>query len=312
VAYLFLLIGLVMLVVGAEMLVRGGGQLALALRVPALVVGLTIVAFGTSAPELLVSLTAAMQASTEMALANVNGSNLANIALVLGLASIVSPLVVERTLMRRDVPSCMALQLMVPALCYDGTLSRGDGFILIGGGITYNVWLLVEALRGRPPPLEDDLDLDDEASPLKHAVMLLGGILVLVVGANLFVGGAEGVAIAYGLSDRFIGLTVVALGTSAPEVATAVASARRGETDLAVGNSLGSNLLNIAMVLGLTAVISPIVITDQGAFRDMGAAVVATSLLIPFVLKGRVSRLEGVLLVMGYLGYMFGPMLLGA
>jgi len=311
VAYLFLLIGLVMLVVGAEMLVRGGGQLALALRVPALVVGLTIVAFGTSAPELLVSLTAAMQASTEMALANVNGSNLANIALVLGLASLVSPLVVERTLMRRDVPSCLALQLMVPALSFDGILSRGDGMVLIGGGIAYNVWLLVEALRGRPPPLDDELDLNDDSSAAKHGMMLVGGIIVLVIGASVFVGGAEGVAQAFGLSDRFIGLTVVALGTSAPEIATAVASARRGETDLAVGNSLGSNLLNIAMVLGLTAVISPITITDNGAFRDMAAAVVATSLLIPFVLKGRMSRLEGGALVLGYLGYMFGPLLLG-
>jgi len=308
VAYLFLLIGLVMLVVGAEMLVRGGGQLALALRVPALVVGLTIVAFGTSAPELLVSITAAMQASTEMALANVNGSNLANIALVLGLAAMVTPLVVERTLMRRDVPSCLALQMMVPALCYDGTLSRGDGFILIGGGIAYNTWLLVEALRGRPPPLDDELDLDDDSSAIKHGMMLLFGIVVLVVGANIFVGGAEGVAVAYGLSDRFIGLTVVALGTSAPEIATAVASARRGETDLAVGNSLGSNLLNIAMVLGLTAVISPITITDEGAFRDLAAAVAVTMLLIPFVLKGKITRIEGALLVLGYIGYMFGPM----
>lgn len=308
VAYVFLLIGLVMLVVGAEMLVRGGGQLALSLRVPALVVGLTIVAFGTSTPELLVSVTAAMQASTEMALGNVNGSNIANIALVLGLAALVRPLVVERTLMRRDVPSCLALQLMVPALCYDGILSRGDGFILLGGGVVYNVWLLYEALRGRAPALDDDLDLDDDSSAVKHVMMLVVGIAILVVGAVVFVDGAEGVARAFELSDRFIGLTVVALGTSAPEIATAVASARRGETDLAVGNSLGSNLLNIAMVLGLTSIISPIVIHDTGAFRDMGAAVFATLLLIPFVLKGRVSRPEGGLLVVAYLGYMFGPL----
>jgi cation:H+ antiporter len=310
VAYVFLLIGLVLLVVGAEMLVRGGGQLALALRVPALVVGLTIVAFGTSAPELLVSVTAAMNASTEMALGNVNGSNLANIALVLGLAAMVNPLVVERTLMRRDVPSCLALQLMVPALCYDGILSRGDGFILLGGGVVYNVWLLYEALRGRAPVLDDELDLDDDSSPAKHFAMLLVGIVVLVGGAVLFVDGAEGVAKAFELSDRFIGLTVVALGTSAPEIATAVASARRGDTDLAVGNSLGSNLLNIAMVLGLTSIISPIVIHDTGAFRDMAAAVVVTALLIPFVLKGRVTRLEGGLMAAAYLGYMFGPLVL--
>lgn len=309
-AYVSLLIGLVMLVVGAEMLVRGGGQLALALRVPALVVGLTIVAFGTSTPELLVSITAAMSASTEMALANVNGSNLANIALVLGLAAMVNPLVVERTLMRRDVPSCLALQIMVPALCFDGVLSRGDGFLLLGGGVAYNTWLLYEALRGRAPALDDELDLDDTSGPTKHLVMLVVGIVILVIGAVLFVDGAEGVAKAFELSDRFIGLTVVALGTSAPEIATAVASARRGETDLAVGNSLGSNLLNIAMVLGLTSIISPIVITDGGAFRDMGAAVFATLILVPFVLKGRISRIEGAAMSAAYLGYMFGPLVL--
>ncbi len=303
-----LLIGLAMLVAGAELLVRGGGQLALALRVPALVVGLTIVAFGTSTPELMVSLTAAMEASTEMALANVNGSNLANIALVLGLAAMVRPLVVERTLMRRDVPSCFALQLLVPILAYDGLLSRFDGLVLLAGGVAYNAWLLVEALRGRAPPLDDDLEMDDESGVARNLFMLIAGMVILVVGAQFFVGGATAMAEFIGMSDRVIGLTVVAVGTSAPEIATAIASARKGETDLAVGNSLGSNLLNIALVLGLTAVISPIQILDTAAYRDMAAAVLITLALVPFVLKGSMTRAEGAVLSVGYVLYMLAPM----
>jgi len=306
-----LLIGLAMLVAGAELLVRGGGQLALALRVPALVVGLTIVAFGTSTPELMVSLTAALEASTEMALANVNGSNLANIALVLGLAAMVRPLVVERTLMRRDVPSCFALQLLVPILAWDGLLSRIDGLVLMAGGVAYNAWLLVEALRGRAPALDDDLEMDDDSGVGRNLFMLVAGMVILVVGAQFFVGGATTMAQFIGLSDRVIGLTVVALGTSAPEIATAVASARKGETDLAVGNSLGSNLLNIAMVLGLTSVISPIHILDNGAFWDIGAAVFITLTLVPFVLKGSMSRAEGGVLAGGYVLYMIAPLALG-
>jgi cation:H+ antiporter len=275
------------------------------------VVGLTIVAFGTSTPELMVSLTAALEASTEMALANVNGSNLANIALVLGLAAMVRPLVVERTLMRRDVPSCFALQMMVPLLAWDGLLSRFDGMVLMGGGVAYNAWLLVEALRGRAPALDDDLEMEDDSGVARNVFMLLAGMVILVVGAQFFVGGAVAMAQYIGLSDRVIGLTVVALGTSAPEIATAIASARKGETDLAVGNSLGSNLLNIAMVLGLTAVISPIRILDEGAFRDMGAAVLITLTLVPFVLKGSMSRAEGAVLSAGYILYMLAPLVLG-
>ncbi len=304
---LILLVGLVMLVTGAEMLVRGGGAMAMALRVPALVVGLTIVAFGTSTPELMVSITAALSQSTEMALANVNGSNIANIALVLGAASLTRPLTVERTLMRREIPFCFGLQLLVPLLCIDGSLTRFDGVLLLLGGVIYNTWLLYEALRGRTP-VDDDPQV---TAWTRHLVVLVGGLVVLIVGANLFVEGAVGIAERLHLSDRFIGLTVVALGTSAPEVATAIVSARRGEVDLAVGNSLGSNLLNISMVLGITAIMAPIHLTDSGAWTDMAAAMCATLLLLPFVLKGSMSRIEGGILVTGYAAYLVGGYVFG-
>lgn len=301
---LLLLIGLVMLVAGAELLVRGGGQLALALRVPALVVGLTIVAFGTSTPELMVSVTAALKASTEMALANVNGSNIANIALVLGAAAVVRPLVVDRTLMRREIPSCLGLQILLPVLCLDGGLSRIDGGFLLIVGIAYNVWLLFEALRGRAPPMDDDLEVVEGTPTYVNVLMLVVGVAVLIVGANLFVSGAETVAEIFGLSERFIGLTVVALGTSAPELATGLVSAYRGEVDLAVGNSLGSNLFNISMVLGITAMIQPIPVGDPAAWNDMYAAVCITGLLIPIVLFGRLNRPAGAMMVLLYFAYM--------
>lgn len=307
---LSLLVGLLMLVLGAELLVRGGGQLALALRVPALVVGLTIVAFGTSTPELLVSVTAAMSASTEMALANVNGSNLANVTLVLGLAALVTPLAVQRTLLWREIPTVLALQILVPLMCLDGHINKLEGGALLFAGVAYNGWLIAESMRGRIPP---DAEMpEQEDGTVKHGLFLVAGIVVLVIGANLFVTGSVGVAEALHLSDRFIGLTVVALGTSAPEVATGMVSAYRGEVDLAVGNSLGSNLLNIAMVLGVTALVFPVTTADPGAFTDMAAAFAVTLLLVPFVLKGSITRFEGALLTVGYVAYLLLGYYVGA
>lgn len=295
-----------MLVVGSDHLVAGGGRLALALRVPALVVGLTIVAFGTSTPELFVSVASALSASTEMALANVVGSNIANILLVLGVGALVAPLRTRRELLRRDVPAVVGLQIMVPVLCLDGTLSRIDGILLLVLGGLYNFWLLRDALRGRTQPDLDDLGEEDEKKHTGfYVAQLLFGLVILLIGANFFVNGAVGVAEKLGLSARVIGLTVVALGTSAPEVATAVAASRAGDVDLTIGNSVGSNILNIALVLGTTAVIAPIHLTDAGAWTDMGVAVAASFVLVPMVLRGKhVSRVEGAVMVLVYLAYL--------
>lgn len=300
---LTLLIGLLMLVAGAEMLVRGGGSVALALRVPALVVGLTIVAFGTSAPELTVSVIAATQASTEMAISNVNGSNIANVAFVLGLAAMVRPLVVERSLLRREVPVCVTLQFLVPILAYDGLFSRIDGAIVILGGVFYNGWLVYDVFKGRQPPPDDELEGSEGEPFWKHGLMLLGGLVILVLGADTFVGSAVELARILELPQQFVGLTVVALGTSAPEAATAISAARSGEVELAVGNSVGSNILNICMVLGITSMIAPIHIPGPEIIRDAMIAAAAVCILVPVVLRGRLSRVEGSVLVGGYIAY---------
>jgi cation:H+ antiporter len=291
-----------MLVGGADMLVRGGGQMALALRVPALVVGLTIVAFGTSMPELCVSVAAALDASTEMALANVNGSNIANILLVLGAAALVAPLTVNRSLIRREIPACILLQLLVPLVCTGGGISRGEGVLLLSVGVGYNLWLIYDVMGGRRVASDDLDDLGEMETEnwKKHLTLLVVGIVTLVFGAYLFVNSAETVALYLGMSDRYVGITVVALGTSAPEVVTALVSAYRGEVDLAVGNSLGSNILNVSMVLGITAMITPVVFADAGTWSDIGMAVCVTFLLVPVVLRGKLGRLEGLMMIGAY------------
>ena len=302
---LFLLIGLFMLISGAELLVRGGGQLALALRIPALVVGLTIVAFGTSTPELFVSVSSALTKSSDMALANVNGSNVANIALVLGLAAMVRPLTVDRRLIRREIPTYMGLQLAVGAMAFDGVLTRLDGGLLILGGVVYNVWLLIDVQRQRGMASVEEVERDEGASPYIHLAYLVGGIGILAVGADIFVDNAYELAMRMGMSERYVGITVLALGTSAPEVATAVVSARRGDVDLAIGNSIGSNILNIAMVLGITCLIQPIEISDPSTYKDIAVACLVGVVMVPIVMRDRIlSRSEGGIMAVAYLLYL--------
>jgi len=302
-----LLVGLVMLVAGAELVVRGGGDLALWMRIPALVVGLTVVAFGTSAPELAVSVTAAFNASTDMALANVIGSNVANLALVLGLAALVRPLSVDSRLARREIPICLLLQLLVPVFALDGVVGRVDGLVLLLVGVGYNVWLVMEARQRRARLLDDDDEGPvGDGAWRKHVAILVAGIAIIVVGSWFFVGGATEIALRLGMSDRYVGLTVVALGTSAPEVATSVVSSWRDQGELAVGNAIGSNILNISLVLAATSFVTPIVLNDAGVFVDFAVAFGVTALLIPMVIRDRLlGRVEGGVLTVGYLAYVF-------
>lgn len=295
------LVGLLMLVFGAHYLVEGGGRVAVGLHVPAVVVGLTIVAFGTSAPELTVSVMAAFQASTEMAMSNVNGSNIANVFFVLGLAAMVHPLTVEHSLLRRDIPAVILLQSMVIVLALDGVFGQFDGLMVLLGGVAYNAYLFYEVYRGRAAP---DEEVEAGGTLVTNSLKLLGGLVVLVIGANWFVDGAVQVAKYLNFSDRLIGLTVVALGTSAPEAAAAVTAARQGEVEMAVGGSVGSNILNIAMVLGITAMIKPMDLSSGGFLQDMGVALLAALVLVPIVQRGSLNRSGGAVMVLVYLGYM--------
>jgi len=304
VTVLLLLVGLALLVGGAELLVRGGGQLALGLRVPALIVGLTVVAFGTSAPELAVSVSAAWSGSTDAAMANVIGSNIANILLVLGIASLARPLLVDRSLIKRELPALLLLQFLVPVLCFDGQVAFLDGVVLLSVGVLYNLLLVRQALRDRSASADLDLPAGSTRWWLDLLLLLLG-LALLVGGAQIFVASALEIAGWLQISDRFVGLTIIALGTSAPELVTTTIGSFRGEGELAMGNVVGSNILNIALVLGLTAMLHPIVFNDGALWIDLGIACASTLLLLPLCLwTGRISRPVGAILVVVYVGYL--------
>lgn len=248
--------GLVALLVGAEALVRGASRLALATGLSPLVIGLTVVGFGTSAPELAVSLDAARRGAADIAVGNIVGSNITNVLLILGLSALIAPLVVQRQLIRIDVPVMIACSVAVMLLALDGAISRIEGGILAALAVGY---LLMQVRLGRVEPVEAD---SPAAVPkgarawLVNVALVLGGLVLLVAGARWLVEAAVAIAQALGMSELVIGLTVIAVGTSMPEIATSVIAALRGERDLAVGNVIGSNVLNLLAVLGLTAVFS--------------------------------------------------------
>lgn len=300
------MIGLAMLLGGAELLVRGAGRLALALKVPVLVVALTVVAFGTSMPEIMVSVTAALDGNPDISMGNVNGSNIANIALVLGACAMVSPLAVGRDLMRREVPVVIAMQLVLLIMAWDGSLSQVDGAILLLMGLGYNTWLVKDAFAGRASvDLEDVEDLPESSDPVMNLALIVGGLTLLVGGGQFLVSGAVSIAQWWQIDDRIVGVTVVAIGTSLPELITSIVSAYRKEAEMAVGNALGSNILNMALALGIAAMIQPLNTASDQTWFDVLVATLVTLILVPIILRGRdVSRLEGSFLVGAYLIYM--------
>jgi cation:H+ antiporter len=297
-----LLFGLVLLVVGAEYVVSRGVRIAKELRIPTVIVGLTIVSFGTSAPELCVSLMAAMEGSTELALSNVNGSNIANVALVLGVASLIAPLPINPQRIGIVLGAMVLLQVVLVGLLYDGVLSRPDGLLLVCAGVIYNGYVARTARRARGEHLGEP---DSSRSPwMADVLVILGALAALIYGANLMVDGAVGIANVLELSERFIGLTVVAIGTSAPELATAISCARRGETEMAVGNTIGSNIFNIAFVLGITAMLVPIPLGDTFMMNDVFMALGLSILLMCMAYVGRINRPMGGTFLGLYILYM--------
>lgn len=294
-----------MLVGGAELLVRGGGQVALGLRIPAMIVGLTVVAFGTSAPELAVSVSAAWKGSTDAAMGNVLGSNIANILLVLGVGALVNPLAVDRGLIKRDLPALLFIQLLLPLLCLDGRVGFIDGLVLLGLCLVYNGILIRQALRDRSASFAEEEEPPQTRMWL-DVIFLLVGLALLVAGAQVFVGSALELAGWFGLSDRLVGLTIIALGTSAPELVTTGLGAWKGEVDLALGNVIGSNIFNLALVLGMTAVLHPVIFNDSRLWIDIGVACGATLLLLPVALfAGRIGRIFGGLMLASYVAYLY-------
>jgi cation:H+ antiporter len=323
---LLLLAGFVLLVGGGEALVRGAASLARTMGMSALVVGLTVVSFATSSPELAVSAGAALSGSPGLAVGNVVGSNIANILLVLGLSALVVPLVVTSRVVRTDIPVMIALSVLALVLALDGTISTVDGVLLLALLVAYVVVTVVRSRRSRtdrpPPAAASDAAPDSGGaggtrapsrlratrarSVLLDVALVVLGVALLVTGAQLLVRGATQIATTFGVSELVIGLTVVAVGTSLPELATSVIAVRRGEGDLAVGNIVGSNIFNIGAVLGLTAVISPggIGVDPAAVHFDLPLMVAVALALLPVAFTGQViKRWEGALLVTLYVAY---------
>lgn len=303
---LLLVAGLALLVLGAEALVRGSAALARRLGVGPLVVGLTIVAFGTSSPELVVSTRAALVGAGDIALGNVLGSNIANILLILGAAALIRPIRIQTQLVRIDIPIMIAVSLAPFLLLADGRVSRAEGLLLLGGIVAYTVLSIALARSERDPAVRHVIEQGLPAwprRPLEQLLAIAAGLALLALGADLFVRGAVRMAGALGVSEALIGLTVVAVGTSLPELATSMVAAVRGEGDIAVGNVVGSNLFNLLGILGAAATARPLQATGIGR-SDLLAMAAAALVLLPLARSGlRLQRWEAALLLAGYAAY---------
>lgn len=310
--YLFLVIGLVLLVVGAEALVRGASKLAATFGVSPLVIGLTVVAFGTSAPEMAVSTVSGLSGQANIALGNVIGSNIFNILLILGVSALVAPLVVSMQLIRLDVPLMIGVSVVAYLFALNGVIGRGEGVLLFAGIFAYTVFLIRQSRRESREIQQEfareygDKEPRSAKAILKDAVLILAGLALLVLGSKWLVDGAVAIAQRLGVSDLVIGLTIVAAGTSLPELATSVVASLRGERDIAVGNVVGSNLFNLMAVLGLAGLVSPagIAVSPQAVRVDLPVMVAVAAVCLPVFLTGkRISRLEGFLFLAAYAGY---------
>lgn len=305
-SFLFLALGLSGLYLGAEGLVRGSAALALRLGIAPLIIGLTIVSWGTSSPEVALSVQAALQGKGDVTAGNVIGSNICNIALILGLAALWQPLQVQARLVRLDVPLLVGISLLAGAMLLDKHLGRGEGLVLLTlmlAYVTLNVWM---SRRELPDLLEEGKDLLPKRlqHPLFEGALVVVGLGLLILGGRWFLAGAVSLARTAGLSEAFIGLTVVAVGTSLPELATSIVAAVRREADIAVGNVVGSNLFNLLTILGLAAVVRPL--QTYGLQQvDLLMMNGLTWLLLPIMWSGhRIRKAEGVVLIGLYIGYL--------
>jgi cation:H+ antiporter len=304
--WLYVILGIGLLYAGAEGLVRGSASLARRFGLSPLVIGLTVVAFGTSMPELVVSIGAALADQGPIAVGNVVGSNIANVGLILGLSALIQPPRVHAQVIRIDLPIMVAASLLLAALLSDGGVARWEGVVLVVLLAGYLVFSL--RLAGKEPPevlAEFDAGVPAPTRGVWIDLLLVAaGLALLVAGARALVSGAVTIAQGFGVSEVVIGLTVVAVGTSLPELATSIIAAFKGEGDIAVGNVVGSNIFNVFGIVGISSVVRPLAPAGVGPV-DLGVMLVLAVMLLPLMRTGfRVSRAEGVLLLAIYAGYL--------
>lgn len=301
---LLLAIGLVVLIAGGEFLVRGASSLALKFNISPMVVGLTIVSFGTSAPELLISLNSALKGSADLAMGNVIGSNISNIALILGLTSIIYPIAVGKDSRAIDWPVCMGAALLLYLLVLDGRLGLWEGLLFVSLLVAYIGFLLFKSVQGNKIKLDEEKVNWPTKAYLTDVGLLLAGGAGLYFGSDWFVQGAQNIAVGFGISERIIGLTIVALGTSLPELAASVIAAIKKEADIAFGNIIGSNIFNILSILGITSIITPVAVSPELVEVDMLWMLGITLILFPMMFTLRkITRVEGMILLTLYVVY---------
>ena len=296
---LLLAVGFVMLVKGADWFVDGASGIAEKFHIPQLIIGLTIVAMGTSAPEAAVSISAAIKGNADITIGNIVGSNILNILIILGLSSVITTLAVAKSTVKFEIPIMIAITGLLLVQGLDGTISLIDGIILVAAFIGYLTYLFVMAKRD--PNMADAPAPQNK--PLWQALLFtVIGLVLIVWGSNVAVDAASAIARLLGLSERFIGLTIVALGTSLPELFTSVAAARKGNADIAIGNIVGSNIFNILFVVGLSSLIIPVPFA-AGFIIDSGVAIAAAVLLLLCCLGKKLVRWHGVVMLLGYGAY---------
>lgn len=298
-------IGFAFLIKGADIFVDGASGIAAKMGIPMLVIGLTIVAMGTSMPEAAVSISAALKGSAEIAVGNVLGSNILNILLILGLSAVITPLAVQKLTFRYEIPFTILIGVIFAFLgLSDNSISFVDGIILWALFITYFIYLFWVAKNGDAPSAEDD-DSSKSNSTIKLIIMMIIGAALIIWGSNITVNAAKKIALFFGMSERLIGLTIVALGTSLPELVTSTIAASKGQVDIAVGNIIGSNIFNILFVIGTSALITPVLYAPS-FWIDSVIQIMTTILLMLLLLnkKKRLNRIGGIIMLVAFAAYM--------
>ena len=296
--YLLLIIGFVLLIKGADFFVEGSSSLARFLKIPSVIIGLTIVAMGTSAPEASVSINAALAGNNDIAVSNIIGSNIFNGLVVVGICAFISGFKTNKDILKRDMPVNILITAILCVMIADSRLSRLEGILLLAGMIFYIVNMILSALKTRSSYP------DEKSMPLyKSLIFIAGGLVSVIFGGNLVVNNASQIAVSFGVSQNFIGLTIVAIGTSLPELVTSIVATRKGDSGLALGNAIGSNIFNILFILGMSATISPLHILSESVI-DCVILLVSGILLFVFAYtKKSMNRTEGAICVLSYIGY---------
>jgi len=315
ITYILLIVGFVFLIKGADMFVDGSSSVAKLLKVPSIIIGLTIVAMGTSAPEAAVSITAAVNGANDISIGNVIGSNFFNLLMVVGICSIFRPMKVDKKILRGEFPQAILIQLLLLIMCLDtfifksqqATVGRIDGIILV---ILFIAFILLQIRNAKKaaqiqndliPSQEDEIKI---MSPFKSILFIIIGLALVVVGGDFVVDSATEIARVFGLSENFIGLTIIAMGTSLPELVTSVVASKKGENDLALGNVIGSNMCNILLVLGASAAIHPVTVNVLSIYDLVILSIVSIVAYILCFAKREVNRFKGIIFVLMYAAYM--------